>query len=114
MFDHVADVLEKTAQYVDALEGEKQAAVISERKKMVELLRDKYAEATGEEISDAMVDNLSNTDGDVVGLIEKLAETSDNTELGGPSEKKAATTPLTVKEAADEADQKFLDWIVGE
>lgn len=114
MFDQIADVLEKTAQYVDALEGEKQAAVAAERKKMIELLRDKYAEATGEEISDTMVTKLASADGDVVGLLEKLAGTTDNTELGGPGNKSDETIPMTVKEAADTADQKFLDWIVGE
>lgn len=114
MFNQIADVLEKTAQYVDALEGEKQAAVAAERRKMVELLRDKYAEATGEDISDSMVTKLASADGDVVGLIEKLAGTTDITGLGGPSSKNDETIPLTVKEAADTADQKFLDWIVGE
>lgn len=114
MLEHLADVLEKTAQYVDALEGEKHAAVAAERKKMIELLRDKYAEATGDDISDAMVTKLASADGDVVKLLEKLAETTDNTGLGGPSSRRDPSAALTVKEAADAADQKFLDWIVGE
>ncbi len=114
MFNLIADVMEKTAQYIDALVGEKQAAVKNERKKMLSLLRDKYAEATGEDISDDMITKLASADGDVVGMIEKLAETTDNTGLGGPSDKRDSTTPMTVKEAADAADQHFLDWVTGD
>ena len=109
----VADVLEKTAVLLDAIDSEKQAAIRTEREQLLSVMCSKYSEATGEEVSDAMKEKLANANTDVISLIEKLAESSPgNEELGSPSDRKDPAAPQTIKEASVAADDQFLDWVL--
>lgn len=108
----IADVLEKTANFLDCVEEEKQAAVRAEREKLLTIMCSKYAEATGEEVSPEMRNKLANADSDVISVIEKLAETTSSNELGSPSDRRDPATPMTTKEASVAADDQFLDWVL--
>jgi hypothetical protein len=112
MLDKVANVLEKAALYLDAVESEKLAAVKAEREKLLNVMCSKYAEATGEEVSNELKEKLASTDADIISVIEKLAETNSTDDLGGPSERRSASTPMTIKEASASADDQFLSWVL--
>lgn len=112
MLDKVAKVLEKAALYMDAIETEKLAAVKAEREKLLNVMCSKYAEATGEEVSNELKEKLASTDADIISVIEKLAETNFSDDLGGPSERKSTGVPMNIKEASVAADDQFLSWVL--
>ena len=109
----IAEVLEKTAIFLDAVETEKQTAIREEREKLLGLMCTKYAEATGEEVSQELRKKLANSDSDIISVIEKLAEASPSgEELGGPSDRRGDAAPTTIKEASADADERFANWIM--
>ncbi len=114
MFDlnEIADVLEKTANFLDCVGEEKQAAIRAEREKLLTVMCTKYAEATGEEVSPEMRAKVANADSDVISIIEKLATTTSSDEMGSPSDRKDPAAPMTTKEASVAADDQFLDWVL--
>lgn len=108
-----AEVVEKVAAYVDAIESDKKAAVTAERAKIAEQLKNKFNEATGESLSDDLVEKLASADGDIVALVEKLAGSSQPpVPMGGPGEvRDDSAAPRTTKEAAYAADDRFVAWL---
>lgn len=108
-----AEILEKAAAYIEAVETEKQAAVTAERSKAAETLKTRYAEVTGEQLSDEIVSKLASAEPTVLSLIEKLAGNSeDAVSLGGPSETKdGAPVYTTKKEAVAAAEDRLAAWL---
>lgn len=109
----IADVLEKMANYVEAVEAEKQAAVATERAKVLHAVKDKLAAITGEEVDENILNKLSSLDPEVFSAIEKLAARSDEQELGSPSDRRSAAAPMTKEEAAKAAEDRFASWCSG-
>lgn len=114
--EKVADVLEATATYLDAVESEKTAALQAEREQLIADIGEKYAEVTGEDISDDVLRKLADTDVDLLSTLEKVAVVSrDNVaDLGSPSDLRDSTAPMNKKEAAVAADDRFLGFVLGE
>lgn len=112
--EQIADVLEKTAAYVEAIESTKAEAVANDRQKLASLLKDRYEEATGEPLEEEALQKLASTDLDVLAAFDKLAESRSNSvsDLGGPADRQDRSTPLTTKEAADRADEDFLNFLI--
>lgn len=108
----VANVLDAAADCLDAAEHEKLSAAHSARTAQINALADKYAEATGEEMPDAIRQKLAHSDKDVVELLQSMVtkQAGHPEALGGPSNEDD-DAPLTKKEAADAADDRFLNWI---
>ena len=122
-YEQLATVLEKTADYLDAQEHEKTAATRDERRKVITAFAEKYATATGEDLSDNVIDKLASSDVDLVGAFQKLASRVDaNTEpedLGEPGDMPDAEPVYMTKKAADEAqgvaaDDRLLSWIMSD
>lgn len=120
-YERIAAVLEKTADFLDAQEHEKTAAICNERRKMVSAFAEKYAAATGEDLSSRVIDKLTASDVDLVGAFQKLAARIDaNTapeDLGEPGDHPDNEPVYTTKKAALEAREKtaeanFLNWIM--
>jgi len=113
--EKVADVLEAAATYMDAVESEKQAEVQSAREILIADIGEKYAEATGEDITDSVLRKLANADVDLLSILEKVADVSSDkvAELGSPSELRDSMAPMNHKEAAVAADDRFLDFVLG-
>jgi hypothetical protein len=110
----IAAVLDATANHLDALEHEKASSLNAERSARIDTLASKYAEATGEEMPENLRKKLANSDKEVVELITSMAtkQASAVEALGSPSERNDdGGTPLSVKEAAEQAEQRFLGWI---
>lgn len=110
----VADVLDACAEHIDAEETAKVSSARVERQTQIDSLADKYATATGEELTELERKKLAESDGDVVGLLRQIVEKQAGhvESLGGPSERDdGKMLPATVKEAADQAYDKFGDWI---
>ncbi|SRR5579885_2465841 len=109
----VADVLDATADYLDALEREKTSSARATRQAQIDTLANKYAESTGEEMPESIRKKLAESDQDVVGLVQGMIEKQAGVveQLGGPSSRSDAPEARTVKEAAEEADKRFLEWV---
>ena len=114
--EKVAEVLDAAATYLDAVENEKQAKVWSEREGLVADIGEKYAEATGEDITDETLRKLANADVDLLNILEKVADVSSDkvAELGFPSTLQDSTAPLNKKEAAVAADDRFVNFVLSE
>ena len=111
----VANVLDAAADHFDAIESEKISSAHAERQARIDTLASKYAEATGETMPEAIRNKLASSDKDVVELVRSMIEKQAGAveSLGGPSSRGDETAPMTVKEAADQADEQFLAWITG-
>lgn len=108
-----ADVLVKTAAYLEAIEDERLNATQAARTKMAEDLKSRFNEATGETLTDEVASKLASTDAEILGIIEKLAgSTQPPVSLGGPGDAHDPNAvPTTKKEAAAAAEDRFAAWL---
>jgi hypothetical protein len=115
-YEKVADILESVATYVDGIEHTKSAAEKSARDTRITTFASRYETSTGESLPSSLRDKLANLDQESLDQLLKVANnTGDSPEsLGGPAETSDNPPPRTVKEAAAQADNKFLDWIINE
>jgi hypothetical protein len=122
-FEKVAIALEAAANLLDAQEHEKTAAARDERHKVVTAFAEKYATATGEDLSERVIEKLTTSDVDLVGAFDKLASRVDaNTEpedLGEPGDIPDAEPVYMTKKAAAEAqvvvaEDRFLSWLMSD
>ena len=116
MFDleKVAAVLDAAADHIDAIDAEKVSSARAERMTQIDEVASKYATAMGEEMPDAIRQKLAESPQDVVAFLRAMAEKQAGAveSLGGPSSRNDDPVPRTVKEAADAADQQFLNWVM--
>ncbi len=108
----VAAVIDAAADHLDAIESDKLSTVQAERQAQVDKLAASYVDATGEEMPDGIRQKLATSDKDVVALVTSMIEKQAGRveSLGGPSDKDDAQQPVTLKEAAVAADERFLSW----
>lgn len=108
----VADVLEKTALFIDGQETEKQAAVKSVRDRAVKAFALKFAEATGDDLPEDVLQKLAASDEDVLSTVSKLVEKTGSVEsLGASSDKTGSAQPMTKKERAEAAYSNFGNYL---
>jgi len=107
--EKVADVLEKAAAYVDAIEAAKQEFIDSSRSKIAAALQEKYEEETGETMDESVLGKLASADVDILATIERLTQRNDS-ELGSASIIKTASAPVTKKEQVEAADDQFAEF----
>ena len=111
----VANVLEKTAAYLDAMEYEKSESIRKNREKLAGILRDKYEDITGDTIGDEVLGKIANSDVDVLAAFEQLtSKTASDDDLGSPADRSDTSGAMTVKEAAESASENFEQWVLGE
>lgn len=108
-----AAVLEAAAAHLEAVEAEKHAAAGAERQSTIDKLASKYSEATGDEMPDSIRQKLAASDSDVVKLMQSLIEKQAGQveALGGSASIDDDRAPMTKKEAAEDAEKRFLNWI---
>lgn len=124
-FNRLADVLEKTANYLDNQEAEKTAAAQDARRQLVNEFSERYTAATGEDLSEQIVEKLAASDENLLALFQKLAariESNTNEapdDLGEPGDMPDSDPVYTTKKAAlaanvKSAEDNFLSFIMGE
>ncbi len=108
ILNQAADVLEKTAAYIDGIESARISEEKAGRTKSAQALADKIAAATGEPLETELVEKLSSmgpeiqdilgrlTDG---GTVDSLGDADDNVKLAG------------VTGEINSADARFLAWV---
>lgn len=110
----LAAVFDALADHFDAEEAEKTSTIKAARQAQIDELAGKYATATGEEMPASVRKKLAESDEDIVALVRGMAEKQASVvePLGGPSDRRdGGNAALTTKEAADQADDRFLNWI---
>jgi hypothetical protein len=109
----VAAVLEAAADHIEAIETEKVSSQRAEAQSRVDELAQKYAEATGEDMPESIRRKLGESDAEVFGLLKQVVDkhASHVESLGSPSTQDDEHVPKTVKEAAEDAERRFLDWV---
>lgn len=115
-----AAVLEAMAEHLDAEAAAEKRAADEQTSQVVADVQEKVASATGEDISPEVARKIA-ADPDIVETLTKLAEqqrgTTGDVEMGVASNMADNHTavPRTrreeVKEAADQADERFVNWL---
>ena len=101
-----ADILEKTAEYVEQIEVKKVAQAEEEKTKVAQELATKLSATLGEDIDTAVVEKLSGMGSDVQDLVSRLAVGGEVDSLGGPEMEEKVASHSSV----DAADARFLNW----
>jgi hypothetical protein len=118
--NQLADVLETTATFLDAQATEKTAAIREERSQVVSTFAEKYASSTGEELPEKVREQLIGSDENLMSAFEKMAGAANRhnqepEDMGVASNHPdEATAPTTVKEAADQAGDAFVKWVMND
>lgn len=125
---NTADVLEKLADVLDADEHTRLSQLRAERHRMAQRIGEKYAEVTGEDLAPGAIEKIASSDQDLVTVFAKLAErapTGDAPEGMGavtdisdddrptPSSTARFRNSREKQAAAEDAEQRFLNWING-
>lgn len=111
--EKIANVLELTAEYVEQVEREKQAAADGARKARLDKIAAAHLAAHGEEMAETARQKLAKTDAATLDVVEELLQKQAGAveSMGGP----ARDEDLNTKQASKpDADQAFLNWIVSE
>jgi hypothetical protein len=125
LYERLAIVLEKTADYLDAQDAEKTAAAQTERRQLVTDFSEKYATATGEELPEEVIEKLASSDVNLLSAFQKFAAHVDNSntdeldDLGEPGDIPDGEPVYMTKKAELEARTKaasdgFLNFIMSE
>lgn len=111
--EQLANVLEKTAAYLDAMEHARAEEIRQNREKLAELLKDKYEDITGDTISGDILKKIADSDVDVLSAFERLTtKTASDEDMGSPADRSDSSLPETSKEAAEAADDRFKNWVM--
>lgn len=109
----VAAVLDAAADYYEQNEREKVASVDAARAARIDKIASVHVETHGEELPDTVRKKLAMADDTslevIEGLLAKQAGTITSLGAGATPDD---LSPKTIKEAADDADQRFVSWIV--
>lgn len=120
----VATVLEKVAEHLDQEQYRQQEVVQTQRQQMAQSLNEKYAAITGEELPTEVVERIASSDANILRAFEKLTEktaavatpSDEPPETMGESaniDTRSSQSPRErVKQAAHEADDQFLNWVM--
>ncbi len=109
----LATALDRLADHLESVEAEKVAGARAEREAVIDKLATQYAEASGEEMPESTRQKLATSDKDIVSLLQSMTEKQAGKieEMGGPSSRRDNAVPMTVKEAADAAFERFGAWL---
>lgn len=111
--EKIATALEVMAEYVEQTEREKQAQADASRQARLDKIAATHLAAHGEELPEAARQKLAQTDLSTLDLVDELlAKQAGALEPMGAPAQDESPSPITTKEAAAAADQRFVNWIV--
>lgn len=110
----LARIFDALADYVEETERDKAASVNAERETRVAKLAEAYAASQGAPLPDEVRQKLAHGDPAVFALVEGLVSKQAGAvePLGGPSTEPTDPTPTNVKEAAEAAGDRLVNWII--
>lgn len=114
--EKIAGVFDLMAEYVEQTERKKEAAATSARNIRVDKIAANHLLVHGEELSRDAREKLARTDNATFDVVEELMSKQANAAgspevLGGPVQGDKPV-PASVKEAADAASERFLNWLM--
>ena len=108
ILNQAAEVLEKTAAYLEGTESTRITQEQTARTKSAQELADKIAEVTGELVEPELVEKISAMGPEVQGILGRLATGGTVDSLGGPEE---STKLASVEGGLPAEDARFLSWV---
>ena len=119
-YEKLATVLEKTANVLDLQTREQRSEQEAQRQQMLAVVSEKYAAATGEDLSEEVVEKLAHSDENLLAVMQKLAAQANNTEpddmgqaVDVDNDKPVyATKKAEYKAEAEQAADNFLNFIM--
>jgi hypothetical protein len=107
----IADVFDKVADYIEAIETKKLANIKEEKTKAASALASKIADVTGEQFDDEIIEKLSGLNPEISEIVEKLAGSGAVDSMGGPQEN---ATVKTASAGVSSAEQNFCSWLMSD
>jgi uncharacterized phage infection (PIP) family protein YhgE len=108
LLEKTADVLEKSAAYLEGIESHRAASARAVVVKKASDLAGKISDTVGDPVSEELIEELAKASPEVQELLGRLAGGGDNVEsLGGPQEE---TKTASIDDVSS-ADTRFLDWV---
>ncbi len=105
------EVLEKVAEYFDAIEQEKEDQVKLARERMVNELKSQIKEASGQEPEEDLISKLSHADTPLLEAISSLVKRAHVIdEMGEPGSDRDSGTPTSLEEAAEISEHRLLEF----
>ena len=102
-----ADILEKTAAYLERIDSEKIAAKQEAQQKQAQVLAEKIQDATGMRVEDELLDKLGSLSPDLQNIIASIAGGDPVESMGGPDE----TTKVASAGGVGPAEMSFLTFL---
>jgi hypothetical protein len=105
----IADILEKTAAYLDEIETTQLNTKRQEQLKQASQLASKLEDITGERIDTPTIEKLSSADPELMQLLTKLASGDSLDSMGGPE---ATIKQANLSQRVGFADDSFVNWLL--
>lgn len=106
-----AEVLEKTAAYLESLETNRMSVEKTQRAKVATDLAARLSAAVGEPVSQEVAEKVAQAP-EIHALLNRLAGGGDVESLGGPQESNTKTAAVSA--GGSDADRRWLEWCVGQ
>lgn len=107
LLEQTADVLEKSAAYLETIESNRIATDKAVITKKASKLAEQISDAVGEPVDEELIEELAKASPEVQGLLGRLAGGDNVESLGGPQEE-AKTASF---DGLSPAEARFLDWV---
>jgi len=109
VLNSVAEVLEKTADYIERVESQQIAVREEAQMKVASAMAERLGEAIGEEVEPEVVRKLASLDSDITSLLDRVSGAGAVESMGGPSDSETDNVKTAFAGLPPE-DQRFLDW----
>jgi hypothetical protein len=106
-----ADVLEKTAEYLDSIDTVNHRNRVQEHQKKANEIKTQLAQTLGETVNDSVADKLASLDSDVQTIIGKVLNASPAESMGSASDTLNTAKTASYKEnGVGPAEAQFIEW----
>lgn len=107
--EQVADLLDKSAAYIENLVAAQEQEAQEERTKEAAVLAQKITDITGDEVDSATVAKMAEVSPEVSDLLQKFAGSSSRVDsLGGPE---TDSSVVKVADSMSSAERNFVTWL---
>lgn len=105
--NQVAELLEKSAQYIENLVSSQVAQAQEVRTKEASTLAQRLAEVTGEAIDDSTISKIASVAPEVTDILNRFTGSPEYVDsMGGPE----SDSTVKIAGSVSSADQRFISW----